>query len=90
MVSISKCLKNSLVTLIDLMLQIKQSTLSKVESITIQIQHLDFLAKKLQSSSTSKKDQVFFLGCLTGNGSATLTSQQETVLYCIQRTLQWI
>jgi len=39
-----------------------------------------FLATKLQSSSTSMKEQAFVLGWLTGNYPAACTSQRETVL----------
>ena len=39
-----------------------------------------FLATKLQSSSTSIKEQAFVLGWLTGNCPAAGTSQRETVL----------
>ena len=40
------CLKSSLAVLIDLLPQTKPSTLPKVESIAIQIQHLDFFRDK--------------------------------------------
>jgi hypothetical protein len=39
-----------------------------------------FLATKLQSSSTSIKEEAFVLGWLTGNCPAAWTSQRETVL----------
>ena len=46
-----------------------------------------FLATKLQSSSTSMKEQAFVLGWLTGNCPAAWTSQRETVLWCTPRIL---
>ena len=64
------CLKSSLAVLIDLLLQTKSKILPTVESIATQIQHLDFLPTKLQSSSTSMKEQAFVLGWLTGNCSS--------------------
>jgi hypothetical protein len=39
-----------------------------------------FLATKLQSSSTSIKEEAFVLGWLTGNCPAAWTSQRERVL----------
>ena len=44
-----------------------------------------FLATKLQSSSTSIKEQALVLGWSTGNCPAAWTSQQERVLWCTPR-----
>ena len=46
-----------------------------------------FLATKLQSSSTSIKEQACVLGWLTGSCPAAWTSQRETILWCTARIL---
>ena len=46
-----------------------------------------FLATKLQSSSTSMKEQAFVFGWSTGSCPAAWTSQRETVLWCTLRIL---
>ena len=49
-----------------------------------------FLATKLQSSSTSIKEQAFVFGWSTGSCPAAWTSQRETVLWCTPRFCQWL
>ena len=56
------CLKSSLAVLIDLLPQTKPSTLPTVESIAIQIQHLDFFSDKAAEFIDLNQGAGFRLG----------------------------